>query len=147
MLDSGVWLDATEGRASCRLLGQGGTGVVEFGPSFTEPSEFRPKPALLTPIVAAPLPQITVLKVRLKSNLIRQHFKPIVASADLAPLRLYDLRHTCATLMLGLGIHAKIVAERLGHASTAMTLDVYSHVAPTLQEEAAHKLGAALFGP
>jgi len=79
------------------------------------------------------------------SNLVRQHFKPIVASAGLAPLRLYDLRHTCATLMLGLGIHAKIVAERLGHASTAMTLDVYSHVSPTLQEAATQKLGSALF--
>jgi len=51
-------------------------------------------------------------------------------------IRLYDLRHTCATLLLAAGKHPKVVAERLGHASTTMTMDIYSHVTPTMQEDA-----------
>ena len=52
--------------------------------------------------------------------------------------------HTMATLALQAGIHPKIVQERLGHSSIAMTLDTYSHVTPNLQEEAATKIGALL---
>ena len=48
-------------------------------------------------------------------------------------LRLHDLRHTCATLMLKSGVHAKIVQDRLGHAKVVFTLDTYSHVVPGLQ--------------
>ena len=77
---------------------------------------------------------------------VRRHFKPSVKSAGLEPLRLYDLRHTCATLLLAGGEHPKVVAERLGHSSTVMTLDVYSHVLPDMQEKAAEKLERLLFG-
>ena len=52
-------------------------------------------------------------------------------------MRLHDLRHTHATLMLKSGVHPKIVSERLGHASVAITLDTYSHMVPGLQETAA----------
>ncbi len=52
-------------------------------------------------------------------------------------VRLHDLRHTHATLLLLAGVHPKIVSERLGHASIAITLDIYSHVLPGMQEEAA----------
>jgi integrase len=52
-------------------------------------------------------------------------------------LRLYDLRHSCATLLLAEGKHAKVVADRLGHTSVAMTLDVYSHVTRRLEDEVA----------
>ena len=77
---------------------------------------------------------------------VRRHFKPIVKAAGLEPLRLYDLRHTCATLLLAGGEHPKVVAERLGHSSTVMTMDVYSHVLPDMQEKAAEKLERLLFG-
>ena len=77
---------------------------------------------------------------------VRRHFKPIVKAAGLEPLRLYDLRHTCATLLLAGGEHPKVVAERLGHASTVMTMDVYSHVLPDMQEAAAEKLESILYG-
>ena len=60
--------------------------------------------------------------------------------------RPYDLRHTCATLLLAGGEHPKVVAERLGHSSTVMTMDVYSHVLPDMQEAAADKLERLLFG-
>ena len=80
-------------------------------------------------------------------NVVHRYFKPIVKKAKLpGNLRLYDLRHTCATLLLAGGVHPKVVAERLGHASTRMTLDVYSHVLPGMQEEATAQLGRVLFG-
>jgi integrase len=55
----------------------------------------------------------------------------------LPPVRFHDLRHAHATLMLSQGVHPKVVSERLGHASIGITLDTYSHVLPTLQQEAA----------
>lgn len=80
-------------------------------------------------------------------NLVRRHFKPILQAAGLpGDLRLYDLRHTCATLLLAAGVNPKIVAERLGHASVTITLDTYSHVLPTLQRDATDRLEAILYG-
>ena len=52
-------------------------------------------------------------------------------------IRLHDLSHTHATLMLEAGVHPKIVQERLGHSTIATTIDTYSHVLPGLQEAAA----------
>jgi integrase len=80
-------------------------------------------------------------------NLVHRHFKPILKEAKLpAALRLYDLRHSCATLLLSQGEHPKVVSERLGHASVTLTLDTYSHVLPTMQQQAADRLEAVLFG-
>ena len=61
-------------------------------------------------------------------------------------VRLHDLRHTHATLGLAPGIPAKVMSERLGHAKVGITLDLYSHVVPGMQEKAAAKLEALLFG-
>ena len=58
--------------------------------------------------------------------------------------RLHDLRHTHATMLLRQGVHPKVVQERLGHANIGITLDIYSHVAPHMQEEAAAKIDAGL---
>jgi integrase len=60
--------------------------------------------------------------------------------AGLPAIRLHDLRHTMATTALTAGIHPKIVQERLGHTTVAMTLDTYSHVTDTIQSEAAEEL-------
>jgi integrase len=57
--------------------------------------------------------------------------------AGVKVIRLHDARHTHASPMLRQGIHPKIVQGRLGHSTIAMTLDIYSHVAPGLQEAAA----------
>lgn len=59
-------------------------------------------------------------------------------------VRLHDLRHTYATLMLAAGVHPKIVSEALGHSTVAITLDIYSHVTPGLQEAAAKQLDSVL---
>lgn len=80
-------------------------------------------------------------------NLVRRHFKPILRAAGLPEtIRLYDLRHSCATLLLAACEHPKVVSERLGHASVTLTLDTYSHVLPDLQRAASEKLEALLFG-
>jgi integrase len=67
-------------------------------------------------------------------------FRRLAKRVDAPGLRLHDLRHGHATLMLVAGIHPKVVSERLGHSTVALTLDMYSHVAPRLQAEAAGKL-------
>lgn len=80
-------------------------------------------------------------------NIIRRHFRPILKRAGLPEtLRLYDLRHTCATLMLSAGVHPKVASERLGHSSVMLTMDVYSHVLPSMQQDATEKLESILFG-
>ena len=76
--------------------------------------------------------------------LVKKNFKPLLREAGLPNIRLYDLRHTSATLALTVGVAPKVVSEQLGHASAAFTLDTYSHVLPHMQEEAAAKMEAAL---
>ena len=78
-----------------------------------------------------------------KSNFRKNNFIPAVKRADLPPIRFHDLRHTAATILLSQGVHPKVVQERLGHAQIAMTLDIYSHVLPSMQHEAAQKLNAS----
>lgn len=71
-------------------------------------------------------------------------FEDLVKRTNIGHVRLHDLRHSCASLMLKSGVHAKVVSERLGHSTISITLDLYSHVLPGLQEAAADKLDAAL---
>jgi integrase len=62
-------------------------------------------------------------------------------------LTAHGLRHTSATLMLASGVPAKVAAERLGHADATLFTNLYSHVTPTMQRDAAERIGSALFGP
>ena len=78
------------------------------------------------------------------TNLIRRHFKPALKRAGLPTVRLHDLRHTCATLLLGRGVHPKFVQELLGHATISITLDTYSHVLPGMGDQTAAAMEAAL---
>lgn len=55
-------------------------------------------------------------------------------------MQFHDLRHTHASLLLRRGVHPKVVSERLGHSIVSITLDIYSHVLPGLQQEATHTL-------
>ncbi|WP_420799261.1 tyrosine-type recombinase/integrase [Ktedonospora formicarum] len=64
-------------------------------------------------------------------------FHEIVAKAGLPKMHFYDLRHSAATILLAKGVHPKIVQELLGHASIAITMNIYSHVMPSLQKEVA----------
>ena len=77
---------------------------------------------------------------------VSRRFREIVDGSSLPRIRLHDLRHTYATLALQSGVHPKIVSERLGHSTIALTLDVYSHALPTLQQEAADRVAELIFG-
>jgi len=77
-------------------------------------------------------------------NLVKRSFKPLLKRAGLPKIRFHDLRHTCATLLLGRGVHPKIVQELLGHATIAMTLDTYSHYIPSMGDQASGAMGDAL---
>jgi len=81
------------------------------------------------------------------SNVVRRSFRPLLKRAGLPVIRFHDLRHTAATLMLGQGIHPKIVQERLGHSKIAVTLDIYSHVLPSMQRDVAEKLDRLFASP
>ena len=66
------------------------------------------------------------------SNVVNRHFRPLLKRAKLPKVRLHDMRHTCATLLLIKGIHPKDVQELRGHANISITLDTYSHVIPDM---------------
>jgi integrase len=70
----------------------------------------------------------------------------LLEKAGLPDIRFHDLRHSSATMLLGMKVHPKIVQEILGHSQIAITLDIYSHVLPTMQEEAMHRVDEALGG-
>ncbi len=72
-----------------------------------------------------------------RPNTVSRAWAMLAARCGLKVIRFHDARHTHASLMLKQGVHPKIVQERLGHATIAITLDTYSHVAPGLQEAAA----------
>ena len=79
-----------------------------------------------------------------RRDLTSRRFKPLLKCAGLPHFRFHDLRHTCATLLLTQNVNPKIVSKMLGHATTAITLDIYSHVLPTMQESAAAAMEEAL---
>ncbi len=67
-------------------------------------------------------------------------FQKILKDAGLPHMRFHDLRHSATTILLVAGVHPKVVQERLGHSTIAMTMDIYSHVLPSMQQEAAEKI-------
>jgi len=78
-------------------------------------------------------------------NLTYRYFRPILLKAELPQIRLYDLRHSNATLLLIAEENPKIVAKRLGHSTVVLTLDTYSHVIPSMQKTATDKLTKMLY--
>ena len=75
--------------------------------------------------------------------MFRQHAR----DAGIPHIRLHDVRHSYATAALAAGVPTKVVSERLGHASIAITLDTYSHVLPNMQAEAAEQVARLILGP
>lgn len=78
-------------------------------------------------------------------TITRKHFRPILKRAGLPQIRLYDLRHTFATLMLKAGKHPKVVSDWMGHSSVSVTLDTYSHVQMPMMAEASEAIESMLF--
>jgi integrase len=71
---------------------------------------------------------------------ISRLFPTVLKAAKLPKVRFHDLRHSCATLLLSLGVHAKLVQETLGHFSYQLTMDTYSHMIPALRNEVADRM-------
>lgn len=71
-------------------------------------------------------------------------FRELLKVAGLPPVRLYDLRHTCASLLVAQGVHPRAIMEILGHSQIALTMNTYSHIFPELQRDAADKMEAIL---
>src|SRR5579863_1134254 len=78
---------------------------------------------------------------------LTHEFTRLVGRAkDIPRVRFHDLRHSHATQLLLAGVHPKVAQERLGHSTVSVTLDLYSHVTATMQEDAAAKIDAAFRG-
>ena len=75
---------------------------------------------------------------------VSRHLREIVIAASLPPIRFHELRHSCASLLLAQGVSMTVVQETLGHSSIATTGNIYAHVIPELQGEAAAKMAAVL---
>ena len=71
-------------------------------------------------------------------------FAAAIRRSSLLPFRFHDLRHTHASHLLKIGVHPKVVSERLGHAGIGITLDTYSHILPGIQDDAVQRLDAIL---
>jgi len=76
----------------------------------------------------------------LSADWMRTIFHRLLVEAGLPYMRFHDLRHSAATILLAAGVHPKMVQELLGHSTISMTMDVYSHVLPSMQQEMAHKI-------
>ena len=76
---------------------------------------------------------------------VLSQLKALLKEADLPDVRFHDLRHSAATLLLSEGVHPKVVQELLGHSNISMTMDVYSHVLPSMQQDAISRLNSALW--
>jgi len=82
----------------------------------------------------------------LRQRTVKREFRKLLATAGIRSIRLYDLRHTAATLGIAAGVSVKVISDQLGHASIAFTLERYSHVLPSIQDEAAAKVERLLMG-
>lgn len=72
-------------------------------------------------------------------------WRALLADAGVRTVRLHDARHSAATTLLALGVPVRVVADLLGHSQTRVTQDTYQHVLPALAQDAADRMGAALW--
>lgn len=86
----------------------------------------------------------TTIGTALDGRNVSRHFERILAAADLPRIRFHDLRHTCASLMLAQGEHARTIMEVLGHSQISLTMNTYAHVMPAVKKDAAKRLDALL---
>nr|WP_166695561.1 tyrosine-type recombinase/integrase [Bacillus cereus] len=71
---------------------------------------------------------------------VRRSLNALIQKTAMPKVRFHDLRHTNANLLLAKGVNVKVISERLGHSNIKITLDTYSHVLPTMQEDAVNKI-------
>jgi integrase len=119
----GFVLEALENMQKARLSAENGEPQVEHDLIFRSEA-------------GAPLRQRTV----------KREFRKLLKAGGIRSIRLYDLRHTAATLAIAAGVSVKVISDQLGHASISFTLERYSHVLPSIQDEAAAKVERLLMG-
>ena len=76
----------------------------------------------------------------LRPDTVLDTFHQLLKDAGLPPMRFHDLRHSAATILFVAGVNPKVIQELLGHSKISMTLEIYSHVLPSMQQEAAGKM-------
>lgn len=127
-----------------------GKRTVALSPAATQVlAEYREKTATYRLIEGTPLKESDLVFSNadgspLRPNTISRAWSDLAKKCCISASRLHDARHSHASIMLKAGIHPRIVQERLGHSTIAITLDTYSHVSPGLQEAAAKKFDDAL---
>ena len=82
----------------------------------------------------------------LRQRNVKREFRRLLEVAGIRPIRLYDLRHTAATLAVAAGVSVKVISDQLGHASISFTLERYSHVLPSIQDEPDARVERMLMG-
>lgn len=142
---SGGWRFAETKRARSRRVIKLQGWVLELLKDLYAKTKPKPKPAGSSWLGAVELIFTMPSSRPIDSDKMAKQFKSILRQAGLPMIRLYDLRHTGATLALAAGVPPKVVSEQLGHASAAFTLDVYAHLLPHMQAEAAARVEALLY--
>jgi integrase len=127
-----------------------GRRTVALSPAATQVlKEYRDKTAMERLIEGKPLKETDLVfstadGAPLRPNTISRAWSDLAKKCGISASRLHDARHSHASIMLKAGIHPRIVQERLGHSTIAITLDTYSHISPGLQEAAARRFDDAL---
>lgn len=118
--------------------------TIDLPPEAMKAMQDHRKRMLTEGLAACPLVFPNENGKPLVGSTIHYVMQKVLTDSGLPPIRFHDLRHTHATLLLKAGVHPKVVQERLGHASIAITLDTYSHVLPSMQADVSEKLGRML---
>ena len=105
-------------------------------------SGYEPEPCGMTPGWCSRRTIGTALDPRSLNRL----FDDLCRRATVRRVRVHDLRHTCASLLLAQGVEPRVIMETLGHSQISTTMDLYAHVLPALQRQAATRMNDLLSG-
>lgn len=138
---------------------QKGKGMVRVPTKTTASEAPIPIPDILVPVLREHLAMLdeertfskwkergylfpTTLGTPIGERYLSNHYKKILRQNDLPDIRFHDLRHSCATLLISLGVHPRIVMETLRHSQISTTMNIYGHVMPQVNRDALNQLGA-----
>jgi integrase len=124
--------------------------LLMVGPALRRPGPPRPEAAADAGLGAVQRRRVTTpigtpIGTPIDPRSDYRQFRKLVGRAGVPPVRLHDLRHTAASLLLAQGVPARVVMEILGHSQIALTMNTYSHVAPEVSREAAERMAQALW--
>lgn len=147
-----------------QLQAQTGKGQVRIPTKSEAGRTTLPLPEVLIPVIERQLAQLADERVDARwkeqgllfpttrgtpqsgRNAVRA-FKRVLAAAELPPIRFHDLRHSCASLLVSLNIHPKVIMEILRHSQISTTMNIYAHALPEINRDAANALGELVKPP